>query len=649
MTTVEPGSDVALGLRSRLVGQGKRTDMTESGTRAGSAGATVGWLVLSAALAIWASSLHLVDPATMSDLGLASTMPLTAWAPFALLSLGFFLLLGRGAITRPLAICYILTLIVVLHVTPVLEYGTPRYPWTWKHIGLVDYFQRHGSLDPASTVLGAYHNWPGLFAAVAMVADLLGVSDITAVASWWPPVVTILCVAALSAIFRQLTADRRILYAAIWVFVAGNWIGQDYFSPQSAAFLFYLALLSVCLAFIVKPSPEFRTPPVATPVVADARARILPAGIAQTLLDGFPDGKALAAPKADSVRVTTAATGLALFLIAAIVPTHQFTPLVVVILLAALVAARLVGPGLFLFSAVCFALWTMYVAAPFLAANLASEVREAGAVTHFTSNLVDTGSVSAGQAIVSWASRGLTVAVGLAAIVGFLRRYAAGYRDLIPVIMVLAPIPIGLATSYGGEVIFRVYLFALPGLAFFAAAAIFPTPDRGRSFGSGILAALLGAALAVGFVFANNGKDRQYVASRDEIAGVAWLYENAPPDTLLIEGATLYPRQMRNYENFAYVSIADEPPQSQRSLLADPANVLAYWLTDDDYAATYIIITRSQKAYVDAVRPLPPGALDEIERQLMASPRFLLAHETETVKIFTLNPAVTDMGGWAQP
>ena len=329
----------------------------------------------------------------------------------------------------------------------------------------------------------------------------------------------------------------------------------------------------------------------------------------------------------------TAASGIALFLIAAIIPTHQFTPLVVIMLLAAFVVVRLASPGLLLFAIVSFALWTFYVASPFVATYLASEVQNAGAVTHFTGKLVDTASVSPGQAIVSWASRGLTAAVGLAALIGFLRRFAAGYRDLVAVILVLAPIPIGLGTSYGGEVIFRVYLFALPGLAFFAAASIFPTPDKGRAPGARALAAVLGLALAVGFVLANNGKDRQYVPTQDEIAAVDWLYTTAPPGSLLIEGAGLYPRQMKNYENFAYVAIAEEPGELMNQIIADPANELAGWMNDESYAGAYVIITRSQKAYVDAVRPMPKGALDDIEQKLLASPRFTLLHEIATVDL----------------
>ena len=41
----------------------------------------------------------------------------------------------------------------------------------------------------------------------------------------------------------------------------------------------------------------------------------------------------------------------------------------------------------------------------------------------------------------------------------------------------------------------------------------------------------------IGFLFANNGKDREYTFTRDEVDAAAWLYGRAPPNSLLIEGA----------------------------------------------------------------------------------------------------------------
>ena len=62
--------------------------------------------------------------------------------------------------------------------------------------------------------------------------------------------------------------------------------------------------------------------------------------------------------------------------------------------------------------------------------------------------------------------------------------------------LTIAAVPMLAVTSYGGEVIFRVYLFALPFLAFYAATLFFPSPYKGLSANTMMGAALFGVALA---------------------------------------------------------------------------------------------------------------------------------------------------------
>src|SRR5207253_4125007 len=77
-------------------------------------------------------------------------------------------------------------LVPVVHGTPAIAYGTLRYSWAWKHIGIVDYIQRHGSVNPDIGFLDAYHNWPGFFALAALVTRLGGWHDAIGIATWAP-------------------------------------------------------------------------------------------------------------------------------------------------------------------------------------------------------------------------------------------------------------------------------------------------------------------------------------------------------------------------------------------------------------------------------------------------------------------------------
>ena len=591
-------------------------------------------LPLLCALAVWIACLRRIDPSTMNDFGLASVLPYQAWLPHLFLSAGFFLVICRQRGHVWLPCLYLVALVLVLHATPAIEYGTLRYPWAWKHLGIVDYIQRHGSVDRATPILSAYHNWPGFFAAAAFIADLVGVRDLAGPARWAPVVLNLLYLAALPMLYRSFTDDHRAIFSATWIFLSGNWIGQDYFSPQGVSFFFYVVLLGLCLRFLApQPSPA---------TIDNWRVSQAAAALAQWLERGLRTSSTL--PNGAS-RVILTAT--ALLLILAMTVSHQLTPLVAISALGILTAFQRLAIGLFLFAGVTVAFWVLYVAAPFVAVVLPVELRDIGvAMGELSANLADISVVSPGQAFISLVCRLLTLGIAIAAIAGGIRRLAWGYRDGIAVALVAAPLPLLVVTSYGGEITFRVYLFALPFLAFFAAALFFPSPRQGSPAGTAVSAVLFGFALAVAFVFANNGKDRQYAFASEDVAAVQWLYENAPRGTLLVEGAPLYPSQFRNVEYFTHVSLADEPAESRAELLAHPVPVLARWLDNTDYSAAFIILTRNQQAYVDAMGIMPGGGFEKIKQALLASPRFRLVHATSGTMIFTLNQAVRGMGEW---
>ncbi len=592
-----------------------------------------GLLGLFAALAIWALCLTPVDPANLTDLGLASAMQPAAWIPFLLLSVGLLGLLRDEASPRWLPHLYLVALALVLHATPALEYGTLRYPWAWPHLGIVDYIQRNGSGLEVSGALRIYRYWPGFFGAAAFFSDLTGVHDLAAVARWWPLIQALLYLAIVPAIYRRFTSDRRLVLFGTWIFIAGNWIGQDYFSPQSLAFFFYMVLVAVCVRYLIVPAESSASP--LTKAYDWFAAR---------LSRGTPPARAAAALVTMDETTRRTAAIVAVLLILGITFSHPLTPLLVILLLGVLMAFGLMRPYLFLFAGVVHAIVVLYVGAPYTAGNLGFELHNLGVAAHV--NLINTAMVSTGQAVVSWVSRSLTLSIGITAVLGFLLRARAGHRDLVPALLAAAPMPLVVATSYGGEVIFRAYLFALPGLAFFAAAVFFTSPG----FAGGVLrrgiATVFAAAIAIAFVFANDGKDRRYAFSPAEIAASRWLSTNAPDPSLLIQGATVYPTGFKNYEYFDYVTLSDEPADSVASVLGDPARVLASWLSNRHYKAGYVVITRTQKAYLEALNVMPSGALDDIEQALLKSTLFSLVRADAGVMIFKLNPSARTLGEW---
>ncbi|MCP8894996.1 hypothetical protein KYK29_08640 [Shinella daejeonensis] len=584
---------------------------------------------LCVALLAWSSALPAIDPDRMTDLGLVSVLPPLFYLSLALICAGFAWQMSYGRATGVLPCLYLVALVGILHATPPLVYGILRYSWAWKHLGIVDYIQRHGAVDPTAPFLAAYHNWPGLFVVTAWIGKHAGAraTDIAAVVQYTPFVLTLLLLAVFLLLMRQFTSDRRHLFTAGWLFIVANWIGQDYFSPQGFTFLGYLALLALFLGPLRR---------VDIPWSARRPAflnRIIPAaGTA-----GLRIGRSAAI-----TRVFAAVLALAIIL--AIVVTHQLTPLVVILAAAALTALGWLAPGYLIFALVAELLWLLWGAAPFVYEQIQNELSAIGALSEATAKLARTAVVSPDRAWVVLIGRILSASIVLVALCGGLRRLLAGFWDLTAFSLFIVPAPL-MAVAYGGEAVFRVYLFTSPFLAFFAAAIFFPSPKNGRPAVVLPLLAIACFLSAVGFLFANNGKDREYRFTPDEVATAEWLYSTAPPGSLLIEGARSYPSQFMNYENFSYLPLSEESTDTKDRIAADPDGVLARWMGDPRWSDAYVILTRSQKVYLDASGNMRPGQIEAIEEALLTSPRFLLVRASANAKVFRLLPEITDPFG----
>jgi len=177
-----------------------------------------------------------------------------------------------------------------------------------------------------------------------------------------------------------------------------------------------------------------------------------------------------------------------------------------------------------------------------------------------------------------------------------------------------------------------VFLFALPFAAFFMAQLLYPSREAGRRWITTAFAIGISAVVLVGFLFAYYGKDSWSYFTKNEVRAAETVYDHAPPNTLIIEGTHDYPNQFRDAERFTYTTLETEPTKSVEGVLKDPVGKLSEWLADPRYQQAYLIITRAQKAQIDAIGPLPRGSLSKIERELLASPRFkVVVHNPDAI------------------
>ena len=69
-------------------------------------------------------------------------------------------------------------------------------------------------------------------------------------------------------------------------------------------------------------------------------------------------------------------------------------------------------------------------------------------------------------------------------------------------------------------------------------------------------------------------------------------------------------------------------------MLSHPDKVLGEWMADERYSDAYLIITRSQEAYVNAVGAMPDGSLERIENLLRQSPNFIVVYDSPDAVVF---------------
>jgi len=575
---------------------------------------------IAVALTLWAAALPSVDLRAMTDLGLLSVLPPLYFVAVALLTVSFVLALRNPRVPSVLYPLHVVLYVLFIHATPSIVYGTLRYAWAWKHVGIVDYIQRHGSVDPHISFLTAYHNWPGFFAVVAMFTKAAGLHDAVSVARWAPPFFELLFLVPLVVVLRALTRNDRRVWLAVWLFYSANWIGQDYFSPQAFTYFLYLSLLAICLVW-------FR--PQQLPVVGGRIGRLL--------RSGDPDAPAVA-PSTPLERLGLVA--IAVLVCATVVVTHQLTPAMAIVALTLLVLARRCTlRTLPLLLAVLMTAWVTFFAVGFLDGNLYWIVDSIGSLgQNASSTLVNLGRESAGQRLVGYIDRSASALIWGLALLGFTRRARRGRIDLTPALLAFAPFLMLWGNAYGGEMLFRVYFFSLPFMALLAAALVFPQPAAGAvaRFHKVGLSLAVSAMLFTGLLFGYYGKERQNYFSPDEVRATQYLYRIAQPGSVLVGAIDDFPFPYKNYERYTYLALADFTTRERRLAIRRPALVIRQQMGSSARHA-YFLITRSQVATVDETGLMPAGSLAAIGRKLSSSPgvRVVFANRDATLFAFS--------------
>ncbi|HWI31432.1 MAG TPA: hypothetical protein VNT50_08060 [Microbacterium sp.] len=554
--------------------------------------------VLVIAIVAWSIAIPSLRDAPWNLFGLIPAASPLFPISIGLVTIAFCIAIARGA-TRTAGLSLVAT-VLMMRLPTAISTDAPLYSWTYKHFGPIDYIQRFGSVD---VTVDIYHNWPGAFSFIAWVNTITG-SETIVIAQWFAVGSQLAFTAAVYFLARTYGFAAPIALVAAFGAHVVNWVGQDYLSPQAIAFALGIVVVALVLA-----SPR-----------------------------------------------CTAASWVAVGIFTAIVVTHQLTPYW---LLAAVLLLTLLGRVRPRYLVAVFAV----IAIGYLLMHL-NIVSQFGRLLNFDflSNILTPsarnevlGDPSVGQVFNSWVARAITgvvwVSAGLVIAVRLFRRRSAWRETLVPAVVAFSPALILVGQGYGGEALFRVFLYSIPGCMLIVAPVV--TRMLRGVFSRGRRAAQLGAAtvltlVSLASIQTSYGGWFANLVTPESVRLTTQVLSEEDPSTLTIGVAPGAPgRIVAEYVDFVRANELFDSgidmwltswPGWEDEEFADPRRVTR--LTDSlvwEQRPALVVITQQMRDYSTYFGTLPAGALDRFEAFLEDDPRWELSYRSDETVVYRLN------------
>ncbi|MCZ4517899.1 hypothetical protein O4220_05165 [Rhodococcus ruber] len=374
-------------------------------------------LLLALALVLWLPALPGLRTAQYSQFGLlvSGTGPVLVIC-MALTLAAFLIAIRRWQVTS--AALAVAMAMAVQRLTVTLVTDVPIYEWTYKHVGVTEYILKFSALPPNGVSI--YSEWPSFFVVSAWFTHITGFGTL-GIAHVFAPMIHVLIAVTIYGLARVMTLNRRTAITAAMVGELVNWVGQDYYSPQAWGLVLAFGFLGLLMTSTV-----------------DRRAAYL-----------------------------------ALIPFAGCVATHQLTPYWLFGVAGVLLVTKRAKPWWLMIPLAVILLGYLFprlaIVAPYglfqgfdPVANAESNVQTVGVF---------------GYKVTTLASQATFLAVymmsGLAVLYAWRRRTTFW----APAVMAFGSIGLLGGQSYGGEAIFRVYLYATAGCAILIAPVVVDALD----------------------------------------------------------------------------------------------------------------------------------------------------------------------------
>jgi hypothetical protein len=571
------------------------------------------------ALVLWRLSLRHVSIDHLGDYGLPPVLPPAWYAALTVCTLGAVATLCTPHPRGWLVALYVGAVIAILFATvPVLS-EVPHYSWSYKHFGVTSYLELHGATNINVDI---YNRWPGFFAFSALFSVVAGHADPEGYAKWFELFSITLDAALIVVAVRTICLDTRIAGGAALFFVLGNWVGQNYYSPQAFGFLMGLGLTAIVLRHLRRDFPSrLNIRIISLTERLSRRTQVEP------LVPPHPWRSPIA--------ITVV---LAMDMV--IIPSHQLTPYILIIGIGGL---ALLG---FLRSR-----WVVLAMAAmtflYLGHNFTFVQHNFGLFTSLDpltnsqhSSLYDI-APKAGKEFNGNAGVMLSLFVWVLAALSVVRlaRRGLAWRAMPFIILAMAPFVVVFGQSYGGEASLRVILFSLPwcgALCVWAWSTI-------RIRWAQVVAAGASAAIMLSlFVPAFFGAEELNLIPGGEAKASRYFYAHAKPGSVLMLSGPNFPiRYGSRYNLFGGPKSDDDPNLLRTDLLRhrelarrDLVDVIA--LIRQYSSHGYLVFAKTSTQYANVFRLTPPGALRDLERAVRSSPQFRLWYRNDTTRIYEL-------------
>jgi hypothetical protein len=563
--------------------------------------------LLLAGIGLWAFGVSQIQRQGIGPYGVLASA--NAWFFLGLAALlgGMVAELTRLRPRTWLLAAFLVALIVAIHTTvPLLYGGTPEYAWVYKHVGVAQAFGQYHRVTDTSNI---YQDWPALFTAVASISSL-GDAGPLSFAAWGPVAFELADALLLLGIFRLLTGDRRLPYLAVLLYEGLiAWVGQDYLSPQAFGYLLWLGIMAILIRWLLAPAPvHCPWRPVNT-----ARA---------FLLRGRPT------PADASTSMRWVALALVALIYFAIVAAHQLTPYIALLGVAALVLLGLVWRGwvvLALLAVIAFGyLGPHYgvISSQFGGVFSGGDVFENAAgsqgILHKAAEL-RTGEVVHVLAAGMWI--GAVAAIAL--------RWRSLGRVALPALLAFSPFVVLGVQSYGGEAIYRVFLFSAPWCALLIAELIAELRGALRPLVSAVVCA---AALVAGLQ-GLWGPTAVYAFTPPELAASLWLYGHAPPGSLLILPADNFPGlEAANYASYDFQIMPSDPQNGASWLDEGSLGDVEQWIDSLGHPSAYVVFSKSMDNYASYFGY--PTGYERLANSVAGDPAWQVVYRNADVVIY---------------